>query len=646
MVRKISLLLFICLVVTVVVFFLKSTGDTIGAHPKAEISASVGCLKCHEGIEQISDVPAMAELTCVQCHMGNSDGKTIENAHEGMWANPADFRVVDNTCGTCHADIVESSKKSLHATSAGKISGARYSWGAQRTRNAIYATYDVEDKDGNIPKERGALKSLKQLPLYDPTKPMSMDNHPVDDYLRDQCLRCHLWSSGHERDGDYRGSGCIACHMLYNNKGTYEGGDKAIPKDRRDRPQFHRITTKIPESQCISCHNRGSRIGVSFIGKMESDEYGTPWGTEPGKKAGEKLHGKYYNHLTADVHYEEHGMTCIDCHTKSDLHGDGNIYSKKFEAVEIECIDCHGTAESYSNLKTSWGNPLENLTRRGSEVILTTKMDGREIVVSQTKDVVREGSLMAQTSMGIPGHLNNMECFSCHARWAPQCYGCHVQQDLGEKSRDMITTKIPEDISKAGLRKYRGDTTFRWRESRSYLRWENPTLGINAEGKVSPFIPGCQAIFTQIGPDGEVRMDRKIFTTYDGLSGFSHNPVQPHTISTEARTCVDCHASRKAVGLGSGIYDMQANNIDLPFEFERIVDEDGNQLQATHQYGARPFNKEELQRIMRVNVCISCHKDTADPALWKKVTDVTGFAKTDEKHKEILKKIFDKGVKK
>lgn len=102
----------------------------------------------------------------------------------------------------------------------------------------------------------------------------------------------------------------------------------------------------------------------------------------------------------------------------------------------------------------------------------------------------------------------------------------------------------------------------------------------------------------------------------------------------------------KTIGLGTGIYNAMANNIDIPFELERIVDEKGKQIQATSHYGAHPFNKEEQDRIMRVNVCLSCHDYQKDAAIWKKVTDVTGFAKTDAKHREILKKIFKKGTKK
>jgi len=611
---------------------------------KAGLPGDDGCLKCHEGIETIGEGPVMSNLPCGQCHLGNPAGTSKEEAHKGMYANPADLRVAGRTCGLCHPVEIETLKKSLHATSAGKISGARYANAAQKSRNAIYANYDIEDKDGNVPEKKGAVPSLKQLSLYDPSKPISETNHLIDDYLREQCLRCHVWSSGHERAGDYRASGCAACHILYSNQGTYEGGDKAIPKDQRDRPRFHRITAKIPHTQCLHCHNRGGRTGMSFIGKMESDGYGSPWAAEAGKKGGEMLHGKYYNHLKADVHHQK-GMECIDCHTKQDLHGDGNIYSKRWQAVEIECTDCHGNAKAHSNIKTSWGNPLKNLKKENSQVVLTSKMDKRQRAIPQVKDILAQGPPLARTAMGISGHLEKMECYTCHARWAPQCYGCHAQQNLGKKSRDWINTKSPEDPSKAGLRANRGDTAFSWEETRSYLRWESPILGINSEGRVSPFITGCQAIFTQIGPDGRAILHNKIFTTHDGFSGIAHAPIQPHTTSREARTCEDCHAHRKTLGLGQGIYDARANGLDIPFELERIVDEEGKQIQAVSHYGARPFNREEQDKIMRVNVCLSCHDAQKDFQVWKKVTDVTGFAKTNARHKEILKKIFEKGSK-
>jgi hypothetical protein len=95
------------------------------------------------------------------------------------------------------------------------------------------------------------------------------------------------------------------------------------------------------------------------------------------------------------------------------------------------------------------------------------------------------------------------------------------------------------------------------------------------------------------------------------MAGLSHNPVQPHTISKESRSCSDCHANDKALGLGSGFYNVKANFPDGPapvdFELERIVTEDGKQLQATSHVGARPFNKAEIQKISRAGTCLACH---------------------------------------
>jgi hypothetical protein len=44
-----------------------------------------------------------------------------------------------------------------------------------------------------------------------------------------------------------------------------------------------------------------------------------------------------------DVHFER-GMHCIDCHFLQDVHGDGHIYSTNWDAIEVECEDCHGTS--------------------------------------------------------------------------------------------------------------------------------------------------------------------------------------------------------------------------------------------------------------------------------------------------------------
>ena len=565
-----------------------------------------------------------------------------------MWSNPSDYRVAGETCGQCHDDILSRSRRSLHATSAGIISATRYTWAAQDTKDAIFANYEVGDDDGRVPLKKGAVAGLKALPSYDPKSPDGPLNSPADDYLREECLRCHLYSYGAERPGDFRSSGCAACHMPYADDGIYRGTDAAITARGRGpkpvaRPRFHRVTRVIPPEQCIHCHNRGGRTGVSFIGTMESDGYGSPWSVRPGVKGGVKVHGKYYNHLTPDIHYKK-GLYCIDCHTERDCHGDGNIYSKKEQAVEIECRDCHGTPSEESRLKTSRGHLLGNLRREGARVILTS-VTGNRHVVPQVTQVIKNGPSQARAAMGISGHMQRLECYACHARWAPQCYGCHAQQDASTPSFDWLVQRHGRDLSQEGRAAFRKKTCYKWRETRSYLRWESPALGINSEGMVSPFIPGCQVIFTEIGPDGKAGVHNKVFTTFDGLSGIASNPIQPHTVSRRARTCGDCHSNPSALGLGAGIYDPDANGLKLPFELERIVSDNGTQLQATSHNGARPFNRQELQRIKRVNFCASCHKYMEDPAFWKKVEKAAGRAPESPAHCKVLEGLLKAAAK-
>src|SRR5262249_15012520 len=53
-----------------------------------------------------------------------------------------------------------------------------------------------------------------------------------------------------------------------------------------------------------------------------------------------------------DIHLEK-GMHCVDCHFVQDSHGNGKLYGEVRAAIEIQCIDCHGTVSRYANLRTS-----------------------------------------------------------------------------------------------------------------------------------------------------------------------------------------------------------------------------------------------------------------------------------------------------
>jgi len=145
-----------------------------------------------------------------------------------------------------------------------------------------------------------------------------------------------------------------------------KGGDPTIPKNvpghllvhsiqssRKAKVTVNNITySGIPSQQCTSCHNRGKRVGVSFLGMVET-EFNTPWSGDGSNQP--KLHGKRYQYVQEDVHHRiesrngnpQGGLLCQDCHTTISMHGNGNIDGTTLAAVETECADCHGTPDKY-----------------------------------------------------------------------------------------------------------------------------------------------------------------------------------------------------------------------------------------------------------------------------------------------------------
>src|SRR5205823_7320225 len=68
------------------------------------------------------------------------------------------------------------------------------------------------------------------------------------------------------------------------------------------------------------------------------------------RKIAEHRHGTAMHLL--DIHMEK-GMHCIDCHFVQDMHGNTRLQGEVRAAVEIQCIDCHGTVNKMATLKTT-----------------------------------------------------------------------------------------------------------------------------------------------------------------------------------------------------------------------------------------------------------------------------------------------------
>ena len=85
-----------------------------------------------------------------------------------------------------------------------------------------------------------------------------------------------------DQPGDYRSSGCTACHVVYANDreprhslsyakfgrdGKSVTSDPTIPKDESGHPLEHVFTRAIPTAQCMNCHMHQPNIFLnSFLG--------------------------------------------------------------------------------------------------------------------------------------------------------------------------------------------------------------------------------------------------------------------------------------------------------------------------------------------------------------------------------------------
>ena len=154
-------------------------------------------------------------------------------------------------------------------------------------------------------------------------------------------------------------------------------------------------------------------------------------------------------------------------------------------------------------LLTARGNPYENTVRDGDEVVVHTAA-GKDLRLKPLKKLFEEKKVSDRgvvAMLGVRSHLNRMECYSCHGSWTPQCYGCHVKIDFSQKDKCPERNESQSGFDWVGAgRKHQlkdflrdpGETGYdtiipgKVTEQRSYERWEEPMLGINGEGRVTP----------------------------------------------------------------------------------------------------------------------------------------------------------------
>jgi len=262
-----------------------------------------------------------------------------------QFVNPGDLRVAEKACGLCHGaeahqngapdgDMVEEVSHSMMNHGAMLWAAAAYNNGAFFLKNPLfgqdYSEYGeplaLKSPLPVTPEETrtlGFLPELLPLPRFevgqpgnifrvfekggnnppalglpnpdsDPGRPenqlsargLGTDLRIDPTILNAQKTRLHDpllgFFGSNDHPGDYRSSGCTACHVVYandrsptnsgwysqyGNQGLSFSLDPTIPKNERGHPIKHQFTTAIPSSQCMVCHmHQGNNFVNPYLG--------------------------------------------------------------------------------------------------------------------------------------------------------------------------------------------------------------------------------------------------------------------------------------------------------------------------------------------------------------------------------------------
>ncbi|MBS0486522.1 MAG: cytochrome c3 family protein, partial [Proteobacteria bacterium] len=246
------------------------------------------------------------------------------------FVNPGDLRAATLACGACHLPEIQANEKSLMANAAMFWGAAAYNNGILPYKHSVLGeAYTLDGKpaataspavpDGN-PSAHDILPKIYPMPAWEITPPgdifrvferggrnigtvfpeiglpgeagllqrleepgrpdLKQSNRgpatgsrvaiPVLNIVKTRLNDPFIWMLGtNDNPGDYRSSGCSACHVVYandrdtfhsaiyakyGNTGLSQEADPTISHAESGHPLKHEFTRQIPTSQCMICH--------------------------------------------------------------------------------------------------------------------------------------------------------------------------------------------------------------------------------------------------------------------------------------------------------------------------------------------------------------------------------------------------------
>jgi len=708
-------------------------------------AVKLGCTDCHLGNAQATIrreahvKPRYPERWPTSANPERSYTLLNDESPEFVrFINPGDLRVAEEVCGRCHAQEVMNVKKSLMTTSAMFWGGAAYNNGILRKKN--YVLGESYDREGQpqmvftvppptlVDLKKGILPFLLPIPRWEISQPADnfrsferggrisrgnpseiglpnlldepgrpdnklsargkgtelLISSPVLNLQKTRLNDPHLSFMGtNDHAGDYRSSGCTACHVVYandrspihsgpyakfGNRGYSYSKETSVTETESGHPIVHQFTRAIPSSQCMVCHmHQPNGFMNTFFGyqmwdyetdgkmmyppeqkKLSSDEafavleanpeeavlrgnwgdpnflrtvtklnpklqstqfadyHGHGWifravfkrdrkgnlldkdgriipqstehkfhGTTPLEDSDEEICNEECRSAQKAVHlkdiHAEKGMHCIDCHFEQDNHGNGKLYGEFHNAIEISCVDCHGSVTQRTTLMTSGVGASESGTslldgstpsgqrrfvKRGEKIFQRSMLhEELQWEVPQVVDIVDPGSehfnpkartakLVASgggewtpkmEKSSLAHGTEKMECYTCHSSWVTNCYGCHLPQQANWKKN---------------MNHNEGETSRNWTTyNPQVLRDDGFMLSINSTtkgNKVAPARSSSAVMLSSRNANREQIYNQQAPISAPGYSSQAFNPHAPHTVRvTETKTCTDCHLSEK-----------------------------------------------------------------------------------------------------
>lgn len=445
----------------------------------------------------------------------------------------------------------------------------------------------------------------------DPTIPKDESGHPLKhEFTRaiptSQCMVCHMHQPNmfvnsylgytmwdYEADAPFmwpKQQRYPSDKELF--EAQYKNPEGAAARGLWSNEEFLRdvskLNPKLKDTQFADYHGHGWNFRAIFKRDRRGnllDKDGNQVSSSDPDKFKKAVHLK-------DIHLEK-GMHCSDCHFGGDSHGNGKIYGEVAQAVEIGCIDCHGTVNQRADLKTSGPAAPEGGTDlglkrtpfgkelfiwKGDELYQRSMVtEGLEWKVKQVRDSIdpKSGSYNPQsakaktvlkfgatdqeirygdlatidTAHKAPqaldqGKVQNtailahgeekVSCYTCHSSWVTSCGGCHLPIEANWKKES---------------NHYDGKTSRNWASyNPQVVRDEMFQLGVHGPAKDNRIVP-VRSSSALILSSTDINR-QKIYVQQPPISaaGFSSQafaPHFPHTVRTkETKQCSDCHISK------------------------------------------------------------------------------------------------------